>query len=51
MFDVIGILVEGFIYVWIAIIASIPGIFMSGLFMGIGATVLTYFGKPDSPQG
>lgn len=43
MFDIIGFIVETFIYVWIFIIASVPNAFMGGLTICIVATVLTYF--------
>lgn len=43
MFEFLGIIIEGFLYLWILIIASIPGIFMGGLTACIAATALTYF--------
>ena len=39
-------LILGFIYVWIVIIALIPGIFMNGLAAAIMGTVITYLEKP-----
>ena len=45
MFDVFGIIIHGFIYVWIGIIAAVPNIFMGGLTICIAATLLTYFSK------
>jgi hypothetical protein len=43
MFEALGLLMKGFIYVWILIIAAVPNIFMGGLTACILATVLTYF--------
>lgn len=45
MFEFMGYIFKGFIYVWMTIIASIPNIFMGGLTICILATVLTYFIK------
>lgn len=45
MFEVLGLIMKGFIYLWILIIASIPNAFMGGLTLCIAATVLTYFMK------
>ena len=45
MFELFGYLFEGFIWLWITIIGAIPNLFMGGLTMCIGATVLTYFMK------
>ena len=45
MFEVI---IEGFIYVWIFIIAMIPNIMLGGLTICIAGTVLTYFEKANS---
>ncbi|MBI3994128.1 MAG: hypothetical protein HY342_12710 [Candidatus Lambdaproteobacteria bacterium] len=42
MFELLGYVIQGFIYVWIAIIASIPNFFMGGLTICIVATLLTY---------
>ena len=39
------ILIESFVWFWLLIIGSIPGIFMSGLSLCIGATLLTYLEK------
>ena len=41
-------LIEGFIYFWIFIIASIPNLFLGGLTFCIAATLLTYFEKRRS---
>jgi len=43
MFEVMGLIIQGFVYLWIAIIATIPNVFMGGLTVCILATVLTYF--------
>ncbi len=43
MFEFLGIIIQGFVYLWIFIIAAIPNIFMAGLTICITATVLTYF--------
>lgn len=43
MFDFLGFVMEVFLWVWIAIIATIPGIFMNGLAICVVATVMTYF--------
>ena len=43
MFEAFGLLMKGFVYLWILIIASIPNAFMGGLTFCIVATVLTYF--------
>ncbi|MBI4083569.1 MAG: hypothetical protein HY423_13265 [Candidatus Lambdaproteobacteria bacterium] len=45
MFDLLGWVVQGLIYLWIGIIAIIPNAFMGGLTIGIVATVLTYLEK------
>ncbi len=45
MFDALGYLFQGFIWIWVLIIASIPNIFMGGLTICVAATVLTYFMK------
>ena len=45
MFEFLGFIFKGFIYLWMTIIASIPNIFMGGLTLCILATVLTYFMK------
>ena len=47
MFDALGLVMEGFIYIWISIIAAVPNIFMGGLTICIAATVLTYFMRRD----
>ena len=43
MFEFLGIIIEGFIYLWIFIIAAIPNVFMGGLSSCVVATILTYF--------
>ncbi len=43
MFDALGLIMKGFIYIWIGIIATMPQIFMGGLTVCIAATALTYF--------
>ena len=45
MFEAFGLLIKGFVYIWIFIIASIPNMFMATLTICIAATVLTYFMK------
>ena len=50
MFEFIGFLVKGFIFLWMTIIGSIPNIFMGGLTLCIVATVLTYFIKKRAEQ-
>ncbi|MDH5752711.1 MAG: hypothetical protein OEZ59_09880 [Deltaproteobacteria bacterium] len=49
MFEFFGLIFKGFIFVWMGIIASIPNIFMAGLSLCIGATVMTYFLKKLNP--
>jgi hypothetical protein len=41
-------LIEGFVYVWISIIAFIPNAFMGGLTICILATLWTYFERSRS---
>jgi hypothetical protein len=43
MFDALGLIMKGFIYVWILIIGAVPNVFMGGLTICIVATLLTYF--------
>jgi hypothetical protein len=50
MFEAIGLLMQGFIYVWILIIATVPNAFMGGLTLAIAATVLTYFMRRDRSE-
>jgi hypothetical protein len=50
MFYVLGLLMKGFIYVWILIIGSVPNIFMGGLTACIVATLLTYFMRRKSAK-
>jgi hypothetical protein len=45
MFDLMGYVFKGFIYLWLVIIATVPGVFMSGLTLCLGATALTYILK------
>ena len=45
MFEALGLIMKGFIYVWIFIIGAVPNIFMGGLTLCIAATALTYFVK------
>ena len=45
MFDALGIIMKGFIYIWMMIIGAIPNAFMAGLTLGVVATVITYFIK------
>ena len=49
MFDILGTLIEIFVYLWIAIIGLIPGVFMTMLILTIVGTALTYF-KPHRPS-
>ena len=50
MFDAFGLIMKGFIYLWITIIATIPNAFMGGLTLCIAATVLTYFMRRSSAK-
>jgi len=50
MFDILGVIIEGFIYFWILIIATVPNAFMGGLTLCVGATVVTYFIKKSDEQ-
>lgn len=50
MFDILGVIIEGFIYVWLLIIGSIVNIFMGGLTLCVAATVMTYFTKRSGEQ-
>lgn len=45
MFEVLGYIIQGFLYIWMTIIASIPNAFMGGLTFCVVATVMTYFIK------
>ncbi len=47
MFEAFGLLIKGFVILWIAIIAIIPNVFMAGLTLCIVATTLTYFRKRE----
>ncbi len=49
MFELFGLLFKLFIYTWIGIIAVIPQIIMGGLFLCLGATLLTYLPKNKQP--
>ena len=42
------IVIEGFLYLWILIIAAIPGVFMTGLTFCIVSTLSTYLEKRPS---
>jgi hypothetical protein len=42
MFYALGLLMKGFIYIWMLIIATVPGVFMGLLTVCIAATLLTY---------
>lgn len=48
MFEVLGLIMKGFIYIWILIIAAVPNAFMGGLTLCILATVVTYFIRRSS---
>jgi hypothetical protein len=48
MFEALGLIMKGFVYLWILVIASVPNIFMGGLTICVAATVLTYFMRRDS---
>ncbi len=50
MFEILGVIIEGFLYLWIFIIASVPNLFMGSLTLCVGATVLTYFIKRSGEQ-
>ena len=50
MFEILGVIIEGFLYVWILIIATVPNAFMGGLTLCVAATVLTYFTKKRGEQ-
>ncbi len=45
MFEAMGYLMKAFIFLWMTIIGAVPNIFMGGLTICIGATLLTYFLK------
>ena len=49
MFEAFGLIMKGFIYLWISIIASVPNAFMGGLTICVVATVLTYLMRRTSP--
>lgn len=51
MFEAFGLLIKGFIWLWISIIAAIPNAFMGALTLCIAATVLTYFIKKRGQEG
>jgi hypothetical protein len=42
MFELLGYVIQGFIYIWIGIIAIVPNAFMGGLTICIVATLSTY---------
>lgn len=43
-----GTLIQGFLYVWIGIIAFIPSFFMTGLTICVFGTLLTYLERARS---
>ena len=45
MFDFLGVVIEGFVWFWILIIATVPNFFMGGLTIAVAGTVLTYFSR------
>lgn len=45
MFEAFGYLMKAFIFLWMAIIATVPNVFMGGLTICILATLLTYILK------
>lgn len=45
MFDLLGLLIQAFIILWLVIIATIPQVMMGGLTLCVAATVITYFTK------
>ena len=46
--EAFGLLIQGFIYLWIAIIAFIPNFFMGGLTICVIATLITYLERRRS---
>lgn len=50
MFDILGVIIQGFLYLWMFIIASVPNAFMGALTVCVAATVMTYFIKRRSEQ-
>ena len=50
MFEVFGFIVKGFIFLWMAIIGTVPQIFMGGLTLCVVATVITYFYKREKAK-
>ena len=50
MFEFLGVIIEGFLYFWMFIIASVPNAFMGALTLCVVATVLTYFMKRSGEQ-
>lgn len=50
MFEILGVIIEGFLYFWMFIIASVPNAFMGGLTLCVVATVVTYFSKRSGEQ-
>lgn len=50
MFEFLGVIIKGFLYLWMTIIASVPNAFMGGLTICIVATALTYFMKRSGEQ-
>lgn len=50
MFEVLGVIIEIFVYCWILIIASIPNLFMGGLTIAVLGTLITYFERSRQEQ-
>jgi len=50
MFEFLGVIIEGFLYLWMFIIASVPNLFMGSLTLCVAATVVTYFIKKSGQQ-
>jgi hypothetical protein len=46
--EILGVIIQGFIYIWIGIIAFIPNFFMGGLTICILGTLLTYLERKAS---
>ena len=41
-FELLGLVIKGFVWLWVFIIATLPNVFMGGLTLCVAATVLTY---------
>lgn len=50
MFDSLSILFHSFVYLWIAVIAVVPAIFMGGLKLCVIAMGMTYFDHTETSQ-